>query len=110
MNGTIAVDTLKSRPNVRAASGRSGFGLIRGSRLCLVANEGWRPIVNRFSTWILCAAGILVAGVSSAAAFGADVKMEVVKNDYLGSQGFDVMLYDSTYHPVFVDQKNTAME
>ena len=66
--------------------------------------------MNRFSTWILCAAGILLAAVSSAAAFGADVKMEVVKNDYLGSQGFDVMLYDSTYHPVFVDQKNTAME
>jgi len=66
--------------------------------------------VNRFSTRVFCAAGILLAAVSSAAAFGADVKMEVVKNDYLGSQGFDVMLYDSTYHPVFVDQKNTAME
>ena len=36
--------------------------------------------------------------------------MQVVKNDYLSTQGFDVMLYDSTYHPVFVDQKNTAME
>jgi len=36
--------------------------------------------------------------------------MQVVKNDYLGTQGFDVMLYDSTFHPVFVDQKNTAME
>jgi len=66
--------------------------------------------VNRFSKWVLGAAGILLAIVPAAAAFGADVKMEVVKNDYLGSQGFDVMLYDSTYHPVFVDQKNTAME
>ncbi|MFP5235068.1 MAG: glycoside hydrolase family 9 protein [Acidobacteriota bacterium] len=36
--------------------------------------------------------------------------MQVVKNDYLSTQGFDVMLYDSKYHPVFVDQKNTAME
>ncbi len=36
--------------------------------------------------------------------------MQVVKDDYLSTQGFDVMLYDSTYHPVFVDQKNTAME
>lgn len=36
--------------------------------------------------------------------------MQVVKNDYLGTQGFDVLLYDSKYHPVFVDQKNTAME
>src|ERR1019366_4194740 len=30
--------------------------------------------------------------------------------NYLDTQGFSVFLYDSTYHPVFVDQKNTAME
>ncbi|HWT67283.1 MAG TPA: hypothetical protein VN151_14315, partial [Terracidiphilus sp.] len=52
----------------------------------------------------------MLASVSSLAAFGANVKMQVVKNDYLSTQGFSVMLYDSTYHPVFVDQKNTAME
>ncbi|HEX6770900.1 MAG TPA: glycoside hydrolase family 9 protein [Acidobacteriaceae bacterium] len=52
----------------------------------------------------------MLAAVSSVPAFGADVKMQVVKDDYLSTQGFDVMLYDSTYHPVFVDQKNTAME
>jgi endoglucanase len=34
----------------------------------------------------------------------------VTDNDYLNTQGFSVLLYDSTYHPVFVDQKNTAME
>ena len=28
----------------------------------------------------------------------------------MDTQGFSVFLYDSTYHPVFVDQKNTAME
>jgi endoglucanase len=67
-------------------------------------------MVNRFSSRVLSAAGFLLATVWSVAAFGADVKMQVVKNDYLGTQGFDVMLYDSTYHPVFVDQKNTAME
>ncbi len=65
---------------------------------------------NRFFSRFLFAAGILLVTVSSVAAFGADVKMQVVKNDYLSTQGFDVMLYDSTYHPVFVDQKNTAMQ
>ncbi len=67
-------------------------------------------MVNRFSSWLLSATGCLLATLSSVAAFGADVQMQVVKDDYLGAQGFDVMLYDSTYHPVFVDQKNTAME
>src|ERR1051325_8856279 len=67
-------------------------------------------MVKRFSCLVLSPAGFLLAIVSSVAAFGTDVKMQVVKNDYLSTQGFDVMLYDSTYHPVFVDQKNTAME
>src|SRR6201997_3332365 len=42
--------------------------------------------------------------------FGADFAMRVTDKDYLDTQGFSVFLYDSTYHPVFVDQKNTAME
>ena len=42
--------------------------------------------------------------------FGADVAMQVTDKNYLDAQGFSVFLYDSTYHPVFVDQKNTAME
>jgi endoglucanase len=42
--------------------------------------------------------------------FGADFSMKVTDKDYLDTQGFSVFLYDSTYHPVFVDQKNTAME
>ena len=41
---------------------------------------------------------------------GADFAMKVTDKDYLDTQGFSVFLYDSTYHPVFVDQKNTAME
>jgi hypothetical protein len=36
--------------------------------------------------------------------------MKVNDKNYLDAQGFSVFLYDSTYHPVFVDQKNTAME
>ncbi|MFP5250607.1 MAG: glycoside hydrolase family 9 protein, partial [Acidobacteriota bacterium] len=55
-------------------------------------------------------AGSLLAAALPLAAFGAEIQMKVVQNDYLSTQGFDVMLYDSTYHPVFVDQKNTAME
>ena len=41
---------------------------------------------------------------------GADFSMNVTDKNYLDTQGFSVFLYDSTYHPVFVDQKNTAME
>jgi hypothetical protein len=40
----------------------------------------------------------------------ADFTMQVARNDYLSTQGFDVMLYDNTFHPVFVDEKNTAMQ
>ncbi len=40
----------------------------------------------------------------------AQVAMKVNDKGYLDTQGFSVFLYDSTYHPVFVDQKNTAME
>ncbi len=67
-------------------------------------------MMNRFSSTVLSAAGFLLVAVSTLAAQGADLRMQVVKDDYLSTQGFDVMLYDSTYHPVFVDQKNTAME
>jgi endoglucanase len=41
---------------------------------------------------------------------GADFSMKVTDKGYLDTQGFSIFLYDSTYHPVFVDQKNTAME
>src|SRR5579871_4345034 len=40
----------------------------------------------------------------------ADFAMTVTDKNYLDTQGFSVFLYDSTYHPVFVDQKNTALE
>lgn len=46
----------------------------------------------------------------SATLLGADFSMTVTDKNYLDAQGFSVFLYDSTYHPVFVDQKNTAME
>jgi endoglucanase len=67
-------------------------------------------MVNRFSFKLLSSAVYMIASAFSFMGFSAAAQMQVVKNDYLSTQGFDVMLYDSTYHPVFVDQKNTAME
>jgi endoglucanase len=49
----------------------------------------------------------LIAGPSL---FAADFAMKVTDKNYLDAQGFSVFLYDSRYHSVFVDQKNTAME
>jgi hypothetical protein len=37
-------------------------------------------------------------------------EMHVTDNGYLDTQGFSVILYQSTYHPVFVDEKNGAMQ
>ena len=53
---------------------------------------------------------LLFALISAPSLFGADFVMQVSDKNYLDTQGFSVFLYDSTYHPVFVDQKNTAME
>ena len=53
---------------------------------------------------------ILLSVASSSTLFGSDFAMRVTDKNYLDTQGFSVFLYDSTYHPVFVDQKNTAME
>ena len=53
---------------------------------------------------------LLLALASCPNLFGAEFAMKVTDKNYLDSQGFSVFLYDSTYHPVFVDQKNTAME
>ena len=50
---------------------------------------------------------VLFAGLS---AFGADFTMKVTDKDYLNTQGFSVILYQSTFHPVFVDEKNAAMQ
>ena len=53
---------------------------------------------------------LLLALTAASSAFAADFAMKVTDKNYLDTQGFSVFLYDSTYHPVFVDQKNTAME
>jgi hypothetical protein len=53
---------------------------------------------------------LLLALIWSPGVSGADFSVKVTDKNYLDTQGFSVFLYDSTYHPVFVDQKNTAME
>src|ERR671926_1208402 len=53
---------------------------------------------------------LLVVLISAPGLLSADFAMKVTDKNYLDTQGFSVFLYDSTYHPVFVDQKNTAME
>ncbi|MGB9076539.1 MAG: glycoside hydrolase family 9 protein [Terracidiphilus sp.] len=53
---------------------------------------------------------LLLVLASGPSLFGADFAMKVTDKNYLDTHGFSVFLYDSTYHPVFVDQKNTAME
>ena len=53
---------------------------------------------------------LLLALTSCPSLFAANVAVKVTDKNYLDAQGFSVFLYDSTYHPVFVDQKNTAME
>src|SRR5271168_78728 len=63
-----------------------------------------KTAVTRYSVWLFLAP----AFASSASA--ADFTMKISDKNYLDTQGFSVFLYDSTYHPVFVDQKNTAME
>src|SRR5271157_1049460 len=40
----------------------------------------------------------------------SDFVMQVTDSGYLNTQGFSVMLYDSTFHPIFVDEKNAAMQ
>ncbi len=64
----------------------------------------FRRLVARFSASLLLALSVASSG------FAADFAMQVTDKNYLDTQGFSVFLYDSTYHPVFVDQKNTAME
>jgi len=53
---------------------------------------------------------LLLVLISAPGLSGANIAMKVTDKNYLDTQGFSVFLYDSTYHPVFVDQKNTAME
>jgi hypothetical protein len=57
-----------------------------------------------------CCASLLLALTPASSVLAAEFAMKVTDKNYLDTQGFSVFLYDSTYHPVFVDQKNTALE
>jgi hypothetical protein len=59
-----------------------------------------------FTRIIVC---ILLALISAQGLSAHDFTMKVTTR-ITGYSRFSVFLYDSTYHPVFVDQKNTAME
>src|ERR1700719_398225 len=62
---------------------------------------------SMFTRIIVC---LLLPLISVPGLSATDFAMKVTDKNYLDTQGFSVFLYDSTYHPVFVDQKNTAME
>ena len=68
---------------------------------------GWRAMLPVLVFLALAMGALPVRGFAGQA--GGD-GMQVTDTGYLNTQGFSVFLYDSTYHPVFVDQKNTAME
>ncbi len=67
-------------------------------------------MLNRFSIRVSLAALFVLVLLPSLAAQSSDLRMQVVHDDYLSAQGFDVMLYDNTFHPVFVDEKNAALQ
>ncbi len=46
---------------------------------------------------------LMVAGAAGA-------QMQVTDNGTLDTRGFSVVLYQNTYHPIFVDEKNAAMQ
>jgi len=53
---------------------------------------------------------LLPALLAALPASGAELQMKVTDSGYLNAQGFSVILYQNTYHPVFVDEKNAAMQ
>lgn len=67
-------------------------------------------MLNRRFLRISCSILFVLLLIPSLSAQNADFKMQVVDNDYLSTQGFDAMLYDNTFHPVFVDEKNAALQ
>src|SRR6185437_5797688 len=101
-----------ARIDVRSSSQRgrqSRRGALgRANAACGTPSAAARPLVMsaRCGLSIL----FLFALTVSSSAFAADFAMQVTDKGYLDTQGFSVFLYDSTYHPVFVDQKNAAME
>ena len=108
--------SLQRRPRTCHIHALCAFVMGRGS----LRNKGRPDGLHVISCWgkeqyqsqfmltrIVC---ILLVLFSASGLSGTDFSMKVTDKNYLDTQGFSVFLYDSTYHPVFVDQKNTAME
>jgi len=70
-----------------------------------VGAKGAASILSMFTRITVC---LLLVLISAPGLCGADFSMKVTDKNYLDTRGFSVFLYDSTYHPVFVDQKNTT--
>jgi hypothetical protein len=63
-----------------------------------------RPVIMPSKLFLLAALLVLLFAPS------ANAQMKVTESGYLDTQGFSVILYQNTYHPVFVDEKNAAMQ
>jgi endoglucanase len=70
----------------------------------------WRLIEKHLIILNLINSTMAVAVLAALPLSAADFNMKVTGSGYLDTQGFSVILYESTYHPIFVDQKNTALE
>jgi hypothetical protein len=55
-------------------------------------------------------AGLLAGLLFTLPVLAGDFVMQVTDNGYLNTQGFSVILYKDTFHPIFVDEKKAAME
>jgi endoglucanase len=53
---------------------------------------------------------LVIGLLFSAPVIAADFQMKVTDTGYLDTSGFSVILYQNTYHPIFVDEKNAAMQ
>jgi hypothetical protein len=53
---------------------------------------------------------LLIGLLISAPVIAAQFQMKVTDSGYLDTSGFSVILYQNTYHPIFVDEKNAAMQ
>src|SRR5215469_915917 len=81
-----------------------------GNCYMLGGRRGSTSMVNRFSSGVLRLSALALVLPCCRPALSQGLKMQVVHDDYLSTQGFDVMLYDNTFPPVFVDEKNTALQ
>jgi len=86
------------------------WGANSARTVCMSYHVGAKEQYQSQSMFTRIRVCLLLTLISAPGLSGADFAMKVTDKNYLDTQGFSVFLYDSTYHPVFADQKNTAME